>query len=420
MSTFKCRVFFATLGGMENYIFANDTWKDRLLKRFVKYTAIWSESDGNKADEGVFPSTERQWDFARELEKELKSLGMDQVVLTENCYVYGRMKASCGNGGTAASTDKGTSTKKESICFLAHMDTVDEVSGKNVKAKITKNEEGDTIITSDGTTLLGADDKAGVAEIMTALEYFKENPEIPHGEIEVLFSPDEETGHGMDKVPLELLKSKKAYTLDGGHIGEVEIECFNAWAAHIEFTGKATHTGDAKKSGMINANLMLANFLNQLPSTMRPETTEDREGFIAVMETSGSIASASCELLLRSFNMEEINREKEIIKNACADVEKTFGGIIDLTFKEQYQNMHDKIKESGSDVVDCLIAACKDCGVEPVFKPIRGGTDGSRLTEMGIPTPNIWTGGHNFHSKNEWASLNQMAKATDVVIRLNV
>lgn len=406
MSIFKMKGIFATLGHMINYISGNELWEEKLLKRFVKYTAIWSESDGNKADEGVFPSTDRQWDFARELEKELKALGMDNVVLTENCYVYGRLGSSC--------------CKDESICFLAHMDTVDEVSGKNVKAQISKNEEGDTIITSDGTTLLGADDKAGVAEIVTALEYFKANPEIPHGEIEVIFSPDEETGHGMDKVPLELLKSKKAYTLDGGHIGEVEIECFNAWAAHIEFTGKATHTGDAKKGGMINANLMLASFLNKLPSDMRPETTENREGFIAVMETQGSIASASCDLLLRSFTMEEINKEKEIIKKACADVENTFGGIIDLTFKEQYLNMHDKIEESGSNVVDCLVKACKDCGVEPVFKPIRGGTDGSRLTEMGIPTPNIWTGGHNFHSKSEWASLNQMAKAADVVIRLNV
>jgi len=417
LSIFKRAGFFVTLGGMTNYIFDNETWKNKLLQRFVKYTAIWSESDGNRADEGIFPSTERQWDFARELEKELNSLGLDQVVLTENCYVYGRLGE---NPGKNVENRKSCGEQSESICFLAHMDTVDEVSGKDVKAQITKNEEGDIIITSDGTTLLGADDKAGVAEIVTALEFFKANPELPHGEIEVIFSPDEETGHGMDKVPLNLLKSKKAYTLDGGHIGEVEIECFNAWAAHIEFTGKATHTGDAKRGGMINANLMLAAFLQKLPSDMRPETTENREGFIAVMETAGTIAKASCDLLLRSFTIEEINREKEIIKDACAQVEKSFGGLIDLTFKEQYLNMHDKIQESGSNVVDCLISACKDCGVEPVFKPIRGGTDGSRLTEMGIPTPNIWTGGHNFHSKSEWASLNQMAKAADVVIRLNV
>lgn len=390
---------------MTTYISNDSLWKQKLLDRFTGYTAIWSESDGNKADEGIFPSTERQWDMARHLETELKQY-CDEIVLTENCYVYGRIPAN--------------SPSKDSICFLSHMDTVDEVSGKNVKAQIHQDETGDTIITSDGTTLLGADDKAGISEIVTALEFLKTHPQLQHGQIEVIFSPDEETGHGMDKVPLELLKSKKAYTLDGGHIGEVEIECFNAWAAHIEFTGKATHTGDAKKGGMINANLMLSYFLQKLPAQMRPETTEDREGFIAVMETSGSIAAASCDLLLRSFTQSEIQLEKQIIKDACSATEKEFGGMIDLTFKEQYLNMHDKIEESGSDVVACLVEACKDCGVEPVFKPIRGGTDGSRLTEMGIPTPNIWTGGHNFHSKNEWASLNQMAKAADVVIRLTL
>lgn len=382
-----------------NYFFKNKIESDKLLNRFIDYAKIWSESDGAAADSGIFPSTERQWDFARFLAEELRGLGLE-VCLNDDCYVFGRL-----NG----------SENIPSTLLMAHMDTVDEVSGKNVNPVVSV-EGDDSIISSDGSTLLGADDKAGVAAIVSAVEYIVKN-NMPHGDIEILFSPDEETGHGMDKVPLELIKSKMAYTVDGGSEGELECECFNAWAAHVVFNGHACHTGDAKAGGMINANLMLADFIAMLPQNMRPETTAGYEGFIAVMESGGTIENAHVDLLLRSFSIEEIEKEKEIIEETALKIEKKYGGKVLADFKQQYLNMKEKI-DLQPDVVERLKAAYKAAGVEIIQKPIRGGTDGSRLTELGIPTPNIFTGGHNFHSKDEWLSLNQCAKAADILINL--
>lgn len=389
-----------------NYIFNNPNEKNKLLERFLRYVRIWSESDGVAADAGKMPSTEQQWDFAKSLVKELRNFGTRDVYLTDDCYVFGKIESNIYNPEEKA--------KFPHVLLMAHMDTVDEVSGKDVKPVVECGD--DTVIHSDGTTLLGADDKAGISAIMTAVEYIMDN-DIPHGDIEVMFSPDEETGHGMDKVPMKLIKAKQAYTVDGGAEGELECECFNAWSCHLDFNGHACHTGDAKAGGMINANLMAADFISRLPAEMRPETTEAYEGFIAVMETKGSIESASADLLLRSFTIEEIEKEKEIIRQAATETENNFGGKIDIVFKQQYLNMKQKIDEA-PEVVTRLEAAYKAAGVEIIRKPIRGGTDGSRLTEMGIPTPNIFTGGHNFHSKNEWLSLNQCAKATDVIINL--
>lgn len=429
-----------------NCISSSSIYKKILKDNFIRYVKIWSESDGEAADNGVFPSTERQWDFARVLENELKELGLKNVCVTENCYVYGFLPGS------------GELAKEEPVLFLAHMDTVDEVSGKDVKP-VLEEKDGDIIIHSDGNTLLGGDDKAGVAAIMTAVEFLVKanngceaaindvtsntnseatvnsyaavngsttNKEasseaipapLSHRPVEVIFSPDEETGHGMDRVPMELIHSKSAYTVDGGDEGEMETECFNAWAASVEFTGKACHTGTAKADGMINANLMASYFISLLPENERPETTEDHQGFIAVMKTEGSIENSSVDLLLRSFCLEEIEDEKAVIERAVRETEAKFGGKGKVTFTQQYLNMKEKL-DAAPEVASRLEKAYESAGAKIVRKPIRGGTDGSRLTEMGIPTPNIFTGAHEFHSRNEWVSLNQMSKASDIVVNI--
>ena len=415
-----------------NKISESKDYTKRLLERFVKYVKIWSESDGNAADKGVFPSTERQWDMARLLEEDMKKAGMQDIHLTDSCYVYGRIPANCGG-----------EAEKDSILLLAHMDTVDEVTGKNVNPQIFENYDGqeislkngvlhsvqddemlaqaarnrETIITTDGTTLLGGDDKAGVSAIMEMAEYLHENPDFKHINIEVIFSPDEETGHGMDKVPMKLIKSKYACTVDGGNIGELESECFNAWAADVTFTGKACHTGDAKRGKMVNAVSMAGKFLSLLPHTMTPETTENYEGFIAPMEVAGSIDKAKVQLLLRSFSSGEIDFEKKVISDCAEAAAISFGGKVEVNFREQYKNMKEKMSEH-PEVMKKIREAFTAAGLAIVEKPIRGGTDGSRLTEMGIPCPNIFTGGHKYHSRYEWVSLNQMAKAADILINI--
>ena len=406
------------MSGM-NYIYNNKEEMNKLLDRFCRYVKIWSESDGKAADAGVFPSTERQWDIAKILVKELRNLGTRNVYLTDNCYVVAKIDSNI--------VEPEERKKYPTILLMAHMDTVDEVTGENVKPVITMPSDSesptgqaDTIVHSDGTTLLGADDKAGVAAIMTAVEYLMQHYEeegLKHGPIEVMFSPDEETGHGMDKVPLNILKANFAVTVDGGDEGELECECFNAWACNVKFTGKACHTGSAKAGGMVNAVTLAGAFTAALPGDMAPETTEGYEGFIAPMEISGSIESASVDMLLRSFNIEEIEKEKEIIKNAAEAVVSKFGGKYELEFKQQYLNMKEKLDQH-PEVMEKLRAAYEASGVKVREQPIRGGTDGSRLTELGIPTPNIFTGAHEFHSRNEWLSLNQCAKAADVLINL--
>ncbi len=403
--------------------------KSNLLNRFLSFVKIYSESNTEAADSGVFPSTPQQWDFAKVLEQELKALGLENVQITPGCYVYGYLPA----------------TKKfegdRPFCLLSHMDTVDEVTGKNVNPLVHENYKGtdiklscnvthstktdsflkeaigETIITSDGTTLLGADDKAGVAEIISSIEYVITN-KIEHHSIEVIFSPDEETGHGMDKVPLELLRSKYAYTVDGGHKCELETECFNAWKSDVIFTGKACHTGSAKNV-MINANLMAAKFISMLPKNELPETTENYEGFYAVMGTESSIESAKVSLLLRDFSLEGIQNRIQTVDSIAKKVAEETGGQIKTEHTQQYLNMKTVLDKNPS-VTEKLINAYKSAGIEPVFVPIRGGTDGSRLTEMGIPCPNIFTGGHNFHSRLEWASLDQMLLACKVLINLMI
>ena len=406
-------------------------FQKKLLNRFLKYTKIWTTSDSANADAQIFPSTENQQIFAQNLKEELSSLGLENVQVTEKSYVYAILKATEGFENSP------------SFCLLSHLDTSEEVSGKNVNPQVFENYDGslislenilidssgdeelskiantgDTLITTDGTTLLGADDKAGVAEIITAVEFLIQN-KIPHGDIEILFSPDEETGHGMDFVPLNLLKSKHAYTVDGGSQGELETECFNTSSATVTFFGKSTHTGTARKQKMINAVMMASKFLENLPHTEFPETTDGYEGFFAPIEISGSVEKSQVYILLRDF--EESGIEKRIfqIKKIAESVEFATGGKVSVQIKEQYKNMKNALEKS-PETVELLKKAYENAGITPNFIPIRGGTDGSRLSEMGIPTPNIFTGGHNFHSRFEWASLNQMTQAVNVLINLAI
>jgi tripeptide aminopeptidase len=401
---------------------------NNLLERFLRYVKTWTESNSEQADSGVFPSSPMQTEFAKTLAEELKSIGLNDIFLSEHSYVCGRIPASKGYENFP------------SVGFLAHMDTVDEVSGKNVNPQVFKNYDGSvlnigngivldpakdkhlaesvgqTIITTDGTTLLGADDKAGIAAIMTALENIIKN-DIPHGQIEVIFSPDEETGHGMDKVPTEWIQSKQCYTLDGGHIGELEAECFTAYKSEVTFTGVSTHTGTARPN-MVNSITMLSAFVNFLPQTESPETTDGYQGFYAPMQISGGIEQSQLIIFNRDFTMEKMQRRLDNIDIFAKAIEAKFpGGKVEVKHTKQYVNMKEKLDQNPL-VVEKLTEAVKNLGITPVFSPIRGGTDGSRLTEIGIPTPNVFTGGHNFHSRSEWASLEQMAAASKTVIEL--
>ncbi len=402
--------------------------QDILLERFLRYVKTWTESNTENADNGIQPSSPMQTDFAKELEKELKSIGITDIFVSEHAYVCARLPATKGYENFP------------SVGFLAHMDTVDEVTGKNVNPQVFKNYDGsvlnigngilldpakdndlkvsvgETIITTDGTTLLGADDKAGIAAIMTAMEsIIKDN--IPHGQIEVIFSPDEETGHGMDNVPVDWIQSKQCYTLDGGHIGELEVECFTAFKSDVTFTGVSTHTGTARAT-MVNSITMLSAFVNFLPQTESPEATDGYQGFYAPMQISGGIEQSNLTIFNRDFTMEKMQRRLDAIDTFAKAIEAKFpGGKVDVKHTKQYVNMKEKLDENPL-VVEKLTQAVKNLGITPVFNPIRGGTDGSRLTEMGIPTPNVFTGGHNFHSRSEWASLNQMEASTKTVIEL--
>ena len=401
---------------------------NNLLERFLRYVKTWTESNSEQADSGVFPSSPMQTEFAKTLAEELKSIGLKDIFLSEHSYVCARIPAT-----------KGYETFP-SVGFLAHMDTVDEVTGKNVNPQIFKNYDGSvlnigngiildpakdkhlaesvgqTIITTDGSTLLGADDKAGIAAIMTAAEtIIKQN--IPHGQIEIIFSPDEETGHGMDNVPTDWIQSKQCYTLDGGHIGELEVECFTAYKSEVTFTGISTHTGTARPN-MVNSITMLSAFVNFLPQTESPETTDGYQGFYAPMQISGGIEQSNLLIFNRDFTMEKMQRRLDNIDIFAKAIEAKFpGGKVDVKHTKQYVNMKEKLDQNPL-VVEKLTEAVKNLGITPSFSPIRGGTDGSRLTEMGIPTPNVFTGGHNFHSRSEWASLEQMEAASKTVIEL--
>lgn len=413
---------------------ADSSWFSKdLLERFKRYTAVFTTSDSHQE---TCPSTPGQWDLARMLEAELKALGLSDVRTTEFCYVMARLPAS---PGLAA---RGTNPASvPSVGFLAHLDTASDTSGKDVKLQVHPNydggvlklgagitldpadfpvlatQKGKTILTSDGTTLLGADDKAGVAEIMTALSWLVAHPDFPHGEIEVIFTPDEEIGRGVDKLDLAQLKSKICYTLDGEDEGSYNDACFSAWAVTAKFSGISMHPGYARGK-LVNAISMLTMYLAAIPRTESPESTDGDFGFYSAQEVSGGLEHAEARFIIRDFDMAQVHRRVDFLKLLGKTVEAAFpGGKVDVHAREQYRNMKEKLSVQPA-IIERLRHAIRQTGVEPFSENIRGGTDGSRLTEKGVLTPNIFAGGHNFHSIREWVALEAMERAAKVIINL--
>ena len=397
-----------------------------ILPRFLNYVRFDTESDGHTEKT---PSTAGQWDLAKALRDELSALGLKDVKITDYCYVIARLPPSPGKENTPC------------IGFLAHLDTADDVSGKNVKPQLKENydggrielangifldpekepdlaaQKGKSIVHTDGTTLLGADNKAGIAEIMAAVEYFITNPQIEHGPVEIIFTPDEETGKGLPEFPMDEIKSVYCYTIDGGPAGEIESDCFNAWKATVEFLGKAIHIGHARGI-LANAALMASTFATLLPRSESPEATDGYYGYYCPMEISGDLEKATLEVFLRDFDAGGMDRRLAALDVFAKTVEAQFpGGRVIVKKQAQYYNMKAKI-DTQPEVLDKLIQAARKAGIECRLVPIRGGTDGSRLTELGIPTPNIFTGGRNFHSRMEWISVSEMRTACRVIIEL--
>lgn len=397
-----------------------------LIERLVRYAKIDTQSDRHIED---IPSTPTQWNLAKLLMQELKELGVSDVSLDEHCYLIARIPATKGM------------EDKAPIGLMAHMDTASDVPGSDVSPKIIEAYDGkklalsavdsldpseypdlldhigDTIITTDGRTLLGADDKAGVAEIMTAIEWISTHPEIRHGALEIFFTPDEETGKGMTLFPLSKVKSVACYTLDGGKSAEIEAECFTAYSVRAEFSGKVIHIG-AARGKFANAVAMACHFGALLPRSESPEATDNWYGYYCPIEISGSMERASLDVYLRDFTAEGMERRINAMKTFASAVEAQFPlGKVELTIKKQYLNMKEKLDQNPA-VLEKLSEAIRRAGAEPETRPIRGGTDGSRLTEMGIPTPNIFTGGYNYHSRHEWASAGEMSLAVRTLIHL--
>jgi tripeptide aminopeptidase len=397
-----------------------------LAARLIRYAEVETTSDRHIE---TIPSTDTQWHLARLLLDELRALGIEDASLDDHCYLIARIPASPG------------SEHAPSIGLMAHIDTASDVSGTGVKPRIVEKYDGeaialggglildtadnpdladhvgDTIVVTDGSTLLGADDKAGVSEILTAASLFLAHPEILHGPLELVFTPDEETGKGMNLFPLERLRSKACYTVDGGKAGEIEAECFTAYAVKAEFTGKVIHIGSARGK-LANAVAMAASFVSMLPRSEAPESTDGWYGYYCPLEISGGLESATVDIFLRDFFEAGMAARIAAVEALGKAVEAQFPlGSVKLTVTKQYLNMRAKLDER-PEVLGRLMEAARRAGAEPFIKPIRGGTDGARLTEMGVPTPNIFTGGYNYHSRYEWASVGEMVLAVETLIEL--
>ncbi|NLL27785.1 MAG: peptidase T [Bacteroidales bacterium] len=401
--------------------------KQNILNRFLHYVSFDTQSDPNSK---TTPSTAKQLLLAKALVSELKNIGVPDVKLDEKGYVIAKIPSNM---------DKDVPT----VGFIAHMDTSPEVSGKDVKPQIINNYDGgiivlnkeknisidpiefpeilrykgNTIICTDGTTLLGADDKAGIAEIITAVEYLLENPVIKHGNINIAFTPDEEIGQGVDFFNVEDFNADFAYTVDGAGLGELEYENFNAAKAKITINGKNIHPGYAKNK-MINASLMATEFISLLPVNERPEFTEKYEGFFHLVGLNSTVEEASLLYFIRDHDKELFENKKKQIVDAINFLNKKYNNsIFSAEITDQYYNMCEKIKDVFY-IVEIAMKAMENVGIEPIIKPIRGGTDGSRLSFMGLPCPNIFAGGHNLHSKYEFVSLETMAKAVHTILNI--
>jgi len=395
--------------------------------RFLKYVRIKTTSD---PDSDTRPSSAVQFDLARVLEAELREMGMEDVELDRNCYLMATLPAN---------TDKPLPT----IGFIAHMDTSPDMSGENVNPQIITSYDGGEIvlnpalnvhmspdefpelkkyvgqelITTDGTTLLGADDKAGVAVIVSTMAYLIDHPEIKHGKIRVGFTPDEEVGRGADLFDVAKFAAEYAYTVDGGEIGELEYETFNAAQAIVSINGRNVHPGAAKNK-MINSILLAMEFNAMLPVNERPEFTEGREGFVHLMLVKGTVESTKLVYIIRDHDRSLMEKRKQHMQDAAAYLNRRLGKtVVELEIKDQYYNMREKI-EPVYHIVEDARQAMLSLGIEPVIVPVRGGTDGSRLSYMGLPTPNLFTGGMYYHGKYEILPVRSLERAVDVVVRL--
>jgi tripeptide aminopeptidase len=395
--------------------------------RFISYARIDTQSDETSQ---TTPSTEKQLNLARMLVEELKSMELEEVEMDEHGYIMATLPSN---------TDK----KVPVVGFIAHMDTSPDMSGEKVNPRIVRNYDGGDIvldkeqqvilspadfpdlleykgrdlITTDGTTLLGADDKAGIAEIMTAMEFLKDHPEIRHGKIRIAFTVDEEIGRGADKFNVRKFGAEYAYTLDGGRIGELEYENFNAALATVHVQGRNVHPGTAKDA-MINAIHLAMEFNATLPVQQRPEYTQGYEGFFHLIDINGQVEYTTFRYIIRDHDREKFEAKKRMIKD-CADfMNRKYGeGRIRIDLKDQYFNMREKV-EPVKFIVDIAEEAMHSVGIQPIIKPIRGGTDGSKLSYMGLPCPNIFAGGHNFHGKYEFIPIHSMEKAVEVIVKI--
>ncbi|WP_431106847.1 peptidase T [Winogradskyella poriferorum] len=398
-----------------------------IIDRFISYVTIDTESDPNS---DTTPSTEKQWDLANKLVEELKAIGMSDVSIDDNAYIMATLPSN---------VDHDVPT----IGFISHFDTSPDFTGANVKPQIVENYDGkdivlnaeenivlspdyfedlllykgQTLITTDGTTLLGADDKAGITEIVTAMEYLINHPEIKHGEIKVGFTPDEEIGRGAHKFDVEKFGADWAYTMDGSQIGELEYENFNAAGAKIKVKGKIVHPGYAKGK-MINSMYYATEFINALPRLETPEHTEGYEGFFHLHKIDGKVEETLLQYIIRDHDKDKFEARKALMEKVVFDLNTKFESeIFEIEIKDQYYNMKEKV-EPVKHIVDIAEEAMKSLDIKPLIKPIRGGTDGSQLSYMGLPCPNIFAGGHNFHGRYEYVPVESMQKAVEVICKI--
>jgi len=395
-----------------------------LTERFINYTKFDTQS---AEDKDCVPSTEKQLEFAAYLKKELEREGLSNVTLDDKGYIYATLKGNIKDVPT--------------IGFISHYDTSPDCSGANIKARIVKNYDGNDILLSegivsspkkfpellqhvgedlivtDGTTLLGADDKAGIAEIVEAMCYLRDHKEIKHGDIRIAFNPDEEIGMGAHHFDVEQFGCEWAYTMDGGDIGELEFENFNAASAKIHIKGISVHPGYAKGK-MVNANLLAMEFATMMPPDETPETTEGYQGFFHLLGVQSNVEGASLHYIIRDHDRSRFEDRKRIIVSVVNTMNEKYGeNTVSAEVKDQYYNMKEKI-DPQMHVIDLVLRAMQDCGVAPKVKPIRGGTDGAQLSFKGLPCPNIFAGGVNFHGPYEFVSIQSMEKAKEVIVRI--
>tara|TARA_R110002072_G_scaffold300390_1_gene477731 strand:+ start:25221 stop:26456 length:1236 start_codon:yes stop_codon:yes gene_type:complete len=401
--------------------------KQHLINRFISYVTVDTESD---PESDTTPSSAKQWDLANALVDELKRIGMDEVTIDENAYIMATLPSNVDHHVPV-------------IGFISHFDTTPDFTGANVNPQIIENYdgkdivlnaeqnivlspndfedlllyEGNTLITTDGTTLLGADDKAGIAEIISAMEYLIKHPEIKHGKIRVGFTPDEEIGRGAHKFDVKKFGAEWAYTMDGSQIGELEYENFNAAGAVVTVKGKIVHPGYAKGK-MINSMYIATDFINSLPRLETPEHTEDRQGFFHLYSIKGEVDGTKLQYIIRDHDKKHFEARKEMIQKLANELNTQRGKeVVTVEIKDQYFNMREKV-EPVMHIVDIAEEAMKMANIEPLIKPIRGGTDGSQLSFMGLPCPNIFAGGHNFHGRYEYVPVESMQKAIEVIVNI--